>query len=151
MATILEQSKRLKKLTPNVVVSQIFQAIKDSREELIKRNKRQLTKGEDIFGDIVGTYAKSTQGHADRDGIPTPKKEGEPYNFIWFGDLFDGFDLEVTKDTATIFSTGVGSGDKKEFLTESNLFGLNNDNLKEVIRKDVLPFIQKYAKNVIGI
>jgi len=151
MATILEQIKRIEKLTPSVVVNKVFEAVKKAQGDIIKANKLQLVKGENVKGQIVGTYAPSTQGFADRDGIPTPKKEGDSYNFTWFNNFFDGFDLTVTNDLATIFSTGVGDGGKKQFLTSENLMGLNDQNLKEVIQKDILPFIQKYAKSVIGI
>ena len=151
MATILEQVKNLEKLSESVIVEQMFQAIKKAEGEVIKANKLQLVKGEDVEGDIVGNYAKSTQSYADRDGIFAPKKFGDPYNFSWSENFLGGFKLALGNEHITLYSTGVGNGDKKEFLTENNLFGLNEENLKEIIQTKVIPFINKFARATLKI
>ena len=87
----------------------MFQAIKKAEKEVIAFNKVQLGSGENIYGGIVGLYAESTQGYADRDGISNKKPVGEPYYFDWFGDFYKGFSLTVSGDEATLFSTGVGT------------------------------------------
>jgi len=151
MATILEQIKRLEKLNEAEITKQLFIAVKKAENKFIEFNKRQLAIGDNADGEQVGVYAKSTQGYADSDGISTSKSAGDPYNFDWFGDFYKGFGLSVSGDEATIFSTGIGSGDKANFLTTNNLFGLNDDNLSNVIREEILPFINNFARRTLKI
>ena len=129
----------------------MFQAIKKAEKEVIELNKVQLGSGENIYGGIVGLYADITQSYADSDGISNKKPVGEPYYFDWFGDFYKGFSLTVSGDEATLFSTGVGSGDKENFLTTSDLFGLNDENLDKLIREKILPFINKFARATLKI
>ena len=129
----------------------MFQAIKKVEGQAIKANKLQLVKGENVEGDIVGNYAKTTQAFADRDGIYAPKKFGDPYNFTWSENFFGGFKLALGNNHVTLFSTGIGSGDKKEFLTTNNLFGLNDENLKLIIQQEIIPFINKFARATLKI
>ena len=79
------------------------------------------------------------------------KGVGDPYNFEWSGSFFSGFELSVQGIEATISSTGVGSGGKKKFLTTNNLFGLQEDNLKTIIKQEILPFMHKIARETLGI
>lgn len=129
----------------------MFVAIKKAENEFIALNKIQLGSGENIYGGIVGLYAESTQGYADRDGISNKKPVGEPYYFDWFGNFYKGFELSINGDEATISSKGVGSGDKADFLTQSDLFGLNDKNLDTLIRTKILPFIHKFARTTLKI
>ena len=151
MATILEQVKNLEKLNETEITKQLFLAIKKAEDKFIEFNKSQLGSGENIFGSIVGLYAESTQSYADRDGISNKKPVGEPYYFDWFGDFYKGFGLSVNGDEATIFSTGIGSGDKANFLTSSNLFGLSDKNLDILIKTEISPFINKFAREILKI
>ena len=151
MATILEQVRNLEKLSEVEITKRLFIAIKKAEGIAIKANKLQLVKGEDVDGDIIGHYAESTQAFADRDNIFAPKKFGDPYNFTWSENFFSGFKLALANDHVTLFSTSVGSGSKKEFLTTNNLFGLNNDNLEKVIKDEILPFIHKFARQTLKV
>jgi len=151
MATILEQVKRLEKLSEAEITKQLFLAVKKAENKFIELNKFQLGQGENTKGGIVGLYAESTQGYADRDGISNKKPVGEPYYFDWFGDFYKGFGLTVSNNEATIFSTGIGSGDKADFLTTSDLFGLNDENLDKLIREEILPFINNFARTTLKI
>lgn len=151
MATLLEQSENLKKLDENTVFNQIFIALKKAQKQVLDANRAQLSEGKRPDESTVGVYAKATQSFATRDGISKSKKEGDPYNFDWFGDFFKGFTLEVSGDDATISSTGVGSGEKEAFLTQSGLFGLSEEALSIIIRKDILPFINNFARKTLNI
>jgi len=151
MATLLEQINNLKKLSPSEIEKQLFLAVKKSEAEFIKLNKGQLAQGKNAEDKIVGEYSPFTEVFADRDGIATSKTPGSPYNFQWSGDFYDGFSLSVTGTEATIFSTGIGSGGKKEFLTTNNLFGLNNENLAKVIKDEIIPFINNFARTTLNI
>ncbi|NQV77091.1 MAG: hypothetical protein HQ490_01900 [Lutibacter sp.] len=151
MATILQQINNLKKLKSSLVVEKVFQALKEAENKVIVYNRNQLSKGQDVDGKEVGKYSEHTQTFATRDGILTDKPYNNPYNFNWTGEFLKGFEISVTNKDATIFSTGIGSGEKASFLLSENLFGLNEENLKKVIKEDILPFIQKYAKSVLQI
>lgn len=151
MATLLEQSKRLKKLTEKSIERQLFKAVRSVEDKIIQLNQSQLAIGRDKDNVQVGVYADITAKYAEEGNVLQSKDAGSPYNFQWSGDFFDGFNLSVSGVEATISSKGVGSGGKKEFLTTSNLFGLNEENLAKIIQSDILPFIQKHAKSVLGI
>ena len=152
MATILEQIKRLERLNEAEITKQLFLAVKKAENKFIALNKSQLSEGENYLGVEVGTYKARTQKKALSN--PKPKKSknvGDPYNFEWSGDFFDGFKLGVNSDEATIFSTGIGSGEKANFLTTKDLFGLNNENLAKVIKEEILPFINNFARTTLKI
>ena len=151
MATILEQQKRLEKLSPKITVNNVFAALKEAEKIIIATNQFQLNKGEDSDGNIVGVYKRGTQGYATDQRPIKDKIQGEPYNFQWFGDFFDGFELSVSGIDATISSAGVGQGGKKAFLTTNNLFGLQEDNLKKIIKEEILPFMNKVARDTLMI
>lgn len=129
----------------------MFLAIKKAENKFIEANKSQLSKGENIYSDIVGRYKKRTQEYADADGINKSKQEGDPYNFDWFGNFFDGFKLSVSNDEVTILSNVQGTTEKLNFLNTNNLYGLNDENLKIRIQEDILPFIHKFVRVTLNI
>jgi hypothetical protein len=157
MATILQQINNLKKLKSSLVVEKVFQALKEAENKVILLNKEQIDKGESVDGDKAKNYAYITEHHfrhVDRprtEELFNYKVQSNIYNYDWSGKFLDGFEISVTNKDATIFSTGIGSGEKASFLLSENLFGLNEENLKKVIKEDILPFIQKYAKSVLQI
>ena len=129
----------------------MFQAIKKAEKEVIELNKGQLDKGKDVFGNVVGRYKATTQSFANADGISKSKKEGDPYNFSWYGDFLDGFELAINNEEVTILSNVQGSTEKLNFLTTNNLYGLNDENLKLIIQTKVIPFINKFARATLKI
>jgi len=149
MATILEQIKNLEKLSEAEIIKQLFIAVKKAEVEFIKFNEIQLDKGENALKEEVGRYAKSTKGYADYENIDERKTFDTPYNFQWFGTFRKGFSLTVSGEEATIFSTGIGTGGKADFLTTNNLFGLNDENLSKVIKDEILPFIHNFARTTL--
>lgn len=152
MATLLQQNENLEKLDEKTIETQIFKALKEAEVAVLKANKEQLDKGDDSEGNPVGVYAKATEMMAEFEPIPNkPKKEGAPYNFDWTSEFLKGFTLSVSSTEAIISSTGVGSGTKRDFLTTHNLFGLNDDNLSIIIQKDIIPFINSFARKTLNI
>lgn len=152
MATLLQQSENLKKLDAKTIEIQIFKALKEAEVAVLKANKEQLDKGDDSEGNPVGVYDKVTEMMAEFSPKPNkPKEEGKPYNFDWTSKFLKGFTLSVSGTEATISSTGVGSGGKREFLTTHNLFGLNDDNLSIIIKKEIIPFIHSFARKTLNI
>jgi len=151
MGTLGQLSRNLEKLNEKAIVDALFSAVKKAEDEFIRLNKSQLAQGEDYLGNIVGVYAKDTQWYADYEGVSVPKTAGDPYNFSWTDDFYKGFELTIKGDEAVISSKGVGSGSKKNFLINSNLFGLNNENLDKVIKDEILPFLLKFSRKTLNI
>ena len=151
MATILQQQKKLEKLSPKVTIENVFKALKSVQDKLIELNKSQLNKGEDIFGDVVGYYTSNTERKSKLENTKKEKKEGSPYNFQWSGDFFDGFKVGINDNEVTILSNVQGDDDKLGFLKMNNLEGLQKENLNKVIKEDVLPFMHKIARETLGI
>lgn len=153
MATILEQIKRLERLNEAEITKQLFLAVKKAEDKFIAFNKLQLSEGKNALGVEVGKYKVRTQTIADLfEPKPIkPKEAGSPYNFQWSGDFFDGFKLGINGDEATILSNALGSDDKLHFLTSNNLFGLNDENLAKVIKEEILPFINNFARRTLKI
>ena len=129
----------------------MFKALKIAENKVLEANRFQLLKGENSEKKIVGEYSPFTEIFADRDGISTPKTPNSPFNFNWTGEFLKGFELSISGDEATISSTGTGSGGKQAFLTSNNLFGLNDENLKVIIRTEILPFIHKFARQTLKV
>lgn len=151
MATILEQIKNLEKLDEKTVLNSIFAAVKKAEKLFLDANKSQLLKGENSEGKIVGEYSQYTEGFADRDGILTPKTPNSPYNFNWTGEFLKGFLLNVDGDGVTISSSGIGTGGKRDFLTNENLFGLTDENLSKIIKDEIIPFVNAFARKTLKI
>lgn len=155
MANFQTAIKKAKRLTPQKVKSDLFKFIRAIEKEFIDLNISQIEDSQNSQGKLLenndkrftGFYSESTQGFADLDGISTPKKAGEPYNFLWSGDFLKGFELFIQNETITLFSTGTGAEEKAAFFRGYNhLFGLTDTNLKTIIDGDILPFLLKYYK-----
>lgn len=74
-----------------------------------------------------GTYSKFTEEFAQ--GANTSKSAGKPYDFNWYGDFLGNFKLKAVPRGFSTYSTGTGSGEKKEFFEGyDNMFGLNPEN-----------------------
>ena len=138
MATLLEFQKRFAKLANREALELIlFGEIKRYENVFLNLQKKQLNEGEDNEGDIFGTYTEATE-HWPRNYTPRkPKIAGQPYNFQDTGGLFDGMELLVDGKQAQFWS----KDEKTPFLVQQydGLFGLQDDNLKEVIRKVIFP------------
>lgn len=159
MANFHTAQKRSQNLKPKQIRIDFFKYIRSIEKLFFELNVKQLEdskgsdnnllehKNSDLY---TGVYSESTQGFADLDGISTKKTAGDPYNFLWSGDFFKGFELYIKNGDLELFSTGTGSGDKADFFQGYEyLFGLTDDNLKEVIDTKLLPFfIQIYRQRL---
>lgn len=81
-------------------------------------------KGEPLY---TGKYSKATSEFSE--GANTLKTKGKPYNFNWTGDFLGNFNIKAVGKGFATYSTGTGSGDKKEFFEGyNNMFGLDSEN-----------------------
>lgn len=153
MATILEQRRNLEKLNENAVISELFKALKDAEKLIIDLNKGQLKNNEDNQQVLFDNYAESTENNwrfVDPPLDPSYKVTGNKYNFEWSGEFLSGFNLSISGEEGTISSTGM-SGEKQDFIEASNAIGLNDESLKIVIRKRLLPHLHKFARQTLKV
>ena len=152
MATIQEQIRKLRKLTPEKLELALFKCLKSIENDLIDLNtKDQLLKGENAEGNPIfsnqrnrGTYSLYTE-------LITKgrKQEGDPYTLFDTGDFFKGFYVNIEGD-----SVRFGSTDPKSFyliLEYDSIFGLTDENLKGVIREKLLPFLQQHIRKTLDL
>lgn len=138
MATILEFQKRLEKVANRAAIEKIlFDEIKRYKNVFLNQQKKQLNEGEDNEGDLFGVYTEATENWPRNYTPRKPKVAGEPYNFQDTGGLFDGMELLIDGAQAQFWSTD--SKTPELVVKYDNLFGLQDDNLKEVITKIIYP------------
>lgn len=158
MATLKEQLQKAKNLTSQNISDELFNFIKTIQEKFTELNKEQLFEtSEDIFGDPIGYYSRATEYITTNNALlgygGEIKKEGEPYNLRETGAFLKGLFIDV-KNGSIYF----GSKDSKtelilsnENLLSKNLFGLQEENLRELIDKDLLPFVLKHVRKFLHV
>ena len=122
-------------------------AVKENVDLIIYTlQEKQLSKGLDSSGSIVGTYSKYTALLAsDPHNKPRePKIPGQKYNMDWTGELFETMSVRAERDSYSIFST---TG-KDDYLRRNTSFGeimkLTQDNNQWINEEIILPYIQKF-------
>ncbi len=150
MATIVQFQKNLQKLLNRDALELIlFEEIKRYENVFINLQKKQLNQGESNDGELFGTYKLSTQNWARNYTPKKPKIAGQPYNFEDTGDLFKGMELRTDGKSAEFWSTD--SKTDELIVKYDGLFGLRDDNLKEVISKVILPAFMIQIRQVLGL
>lgn len=150
MATLVQFQKNLRKLlNRNALELILFEEIKRYENVFINLQKKQLNEGESNDGSLFGVYKLSTQNWARNYTPKKPKIAGEPYNFEDMGDLFDGMELRTDGKIAEIYST---DGKTDELIVKyKGLFGLQEENLKEVISRVIYPAFMIQIRQVLGL
>lgn len=158
MATLKEQLQKARNLSSQNISEELFNFIKTIQEKFIELNKEQLFESsEDIFHNPIGYYSKATEyittNNALLGGQGEIKKEGEPYNLRDTGSFLKGLYIDI-KHGAIYF----GSSDPKtelilinENLLSTSLFGLQEENLRELINSDLLPFVLKHVRKELNV
>jgi hypothetical protein len=156
MATLQEQLAKSKKLQPNKLKDDLFKFIKSIEKELLDRNKNQIQEeSKDIFGKPIGFYSPWTEAITGG-----RKKKGDPFTGFDTGDWFKGFYMQEVSGVLRFSSTD----DKNQLILASakneyakagwlsdELFGLSDENLKEVIETRLLPFFIENSRNILDI
>ena len=152
MATIFQFQKKLAKVANDAYFKKLaLEQLKKVEDELVRLNKERLSDGEDLDGNPFGVYTEATQEFA-RNSVPPPRMDKTPgtrYNFEWTGGLFDGMYLMVSNDYVEIWSK-----DKKTPLLNieyDGLFGLQEEQLRKVIRERVYPMIMEEIRKSLEI
>ncbi len=149
MATLQEQLRKAKKLEPNRLKDDLFKFIRSIKKELLDKNKNQIQENsKDIFGNPIGFYSYATE-------VITKgkKKRSEPFTGFDTGDFFKGFYMQ---EVSGVIRFGSSDSKTQTILNSNNwlsdeLFGLSDDDLKEVIEFRLLPFFIENIRNKLDI
>ena len=149
MATFQEQLTKAKKLQPSRLQDDLFKFIKSIEKELLEKNKDQIfNDSKDIFGKPIGFYSSATEVISKG-----KKKKGEPFTGFDTGDFLKGFYMQ---EVSGVLRFGSTDSKTQTILNSENwlsdeLFGLSDENLKEVIEKRLLPFFVENSRNTLEI
>lgn len=137
MATLLQQSRNLRRLNPARLEEDLFRIIRKQESKLVKLNQNQLSKGEDTEGNLFGTYSELTEQLALFDNPRKSKVSGEPYNFEYTGETFDTMFADAPGKEVFFGTNGELQLEFQEKYPKA--FGLNDQNLKSFVKEELLP------------
>ncbi|MCH2231676.1 MAG: hypothetical protein MK105_15180 [Crocinitomicaceae bacterium] len=156
MANFHELQKRAKAIKPKRVRVDLFNYIKTIEKIFIDANIEQLEQHKNSKGNqlrnsdasYTGFYSRTTELYANLSNPKATKKAGDPYNFLWSGEFLSGFESYITTGKVEIGNTGTGAGKKADFFDGyTDLFGVTMENLAEINKSKLLPFMQLYYRN----
>jgi hypothetical protein len=149
MATLQEQFQKAKKLTLSNQSRDLFKFIRSIEKEILDLERKRISEdSKDIFGKPIGFYSFFTDHLTN--GI---KKAGEPFTGKDTGKWFDGFYMQ---EVAGVLRFGSRDPKTKDILSSEHwlsheLFGLSDEDLKEVIETRLLPFFIENGRNILDI
>lgn len=158
MATIGEQLERVQILDKERISAELFNFIKSIQTKFTEQNKEQLNKeSTDIFGDPIGYYSKATEWITTNQALLGKrndiKREGEPYTMYETGEFLQRLFIKIEGDKIHF-----GSSDPKtplildnDNLLSRDLFGLTDENLRELIEQDLLPFLLNLQRQTLDV
>ena len=155
MATLLEQSVKLKRLDEKTVINEIFRALESAKDLVLSANKGQLSDNINRDGTPFEKYKDSTEMHwrykdPPRSGMFDYKVTTNRYNFDWSGDFLKGLNLTIDGEEAVISSTGMDGG-KEALVNSTDALGLTDENLKKIIQSKILPELNSFARKTLNI
>jgi len=131
----------------------LFSIIKSIQKDIIEINKNQLSQGKDVYEKTIGLYSRATEAITTNQYLlgqrKDIKREGTPYTSQDTGEFFKGFYLEIIGDALRIFSTDPKTHEILDSWESDALFGLSDKNLREIVNKDILPFLLKNIRNTL--
>ena len=142
MATLREQLKRAKQISPKKIEKALFNHLVSLKNELIRINTDRLeNKSDDIFNNPIGFYSKATEIISKGS-----KKAGEPFTLRDTGTFLNSFYIQNVSGVIRFLSR-----DSKKSLVIGNLltneiFGLTDEELKAVVKEKLLPFVVNEIK-----
>jgi hypothetical protein len=149
MATLQEQLTKAKSIQPDKLKNDLFKFIKSIEKEFLDKNKEQIQEdSKDIFGKPIGFYSYGSELASGG-----KKKKGDPFTGFDTGDWFKGFNMQEVSGVIRFGSTD----EKNQLILNSDnwlsdeLFGLSDENLKEVIETRLLPFFIENIRNKLDI
>jgi hypothetical protein len=138
---------RAKKLTPQKISKDFFNFIRKIERELAQYNKAKIfIDSEDIFGEPIGFYSPATESITNG-----RKKAGDPFTLFDEGDFLGGLFAEVRGQSIHFDTKDPKKNEVLKNTLTSDIFGLQDGDLKKAIDERILPFLLVYyKKNLIG-
>lgn len=158
MATLKQQLQKARILTSQNISDELFNFIKTIQEKFEDLNREQLFEtSEDIFGNPIGYYSKATEYITTNNALlgygGRIKREGDPYDMRDTGNFLKGLYIDV-KRGEIVFKSKDAKTDlilSNKNLLSTSLFGLQEDNLRELINNDLLPFVLQHIRKTINV
>lgn len=149
MATFNQQLERSKSVTSEIISRELFAFIKTVSEYMVELNKKQINQdSQDIYGKAIGFYSKAT------DILTNGQKEwGTHFTGKDSGKWLDSWYVTVLDDIFYFGSTDPKTDDilsSPHWLSHS-LFGLTDENLKDVIETKIKPFVLDNNRKKLGL
>lgn len=151
--------RRISSINENSISSLIYDEFFNLKDKITTLQIEQIQNHQGFddarlsrFSGNDSTYSYFTQWHADNNSpYPslTSKPSGSDYNFLWSGDFLSNFRLKRQNKGIEIYSTGTGSGGKKEFFEDyENMFGLNTENTATIEDEVLYYVLEKVMKKI---
>lgn len=149
MANFQQQLEKSKRIDAEIVSNELFQFIKTVSAYMVELNKKQINEdSQDIYGKAIGFYSRATELITNG-----AKGAGEPFTGKDTGSFLDKFYVTVLDDIFYFGSTDPKTDDilDSPHWLSSSLFGLTDENLKEVIETRIKPFVLNYYRKELGL
>ena len=143
MAHFLEIQKRALKATPQKASRDLFVFIRSLEKKMADLNRDQLNKeSKDVFGNDSGFYSRAT------DELTDGRKEfGTPFTLFDEGVFLPSVFSKVLGQLILFGAKDPKADDVLEGLLSKDIFGLSDEGLREIVKTDIVPFLQKYNNN----
>lgn len=149
MATFQDQLKKANKLQPTRLKNDLFKYIRSIEKHILELEKKRISEdSKDIFGNPIGFYSYWTEILSNGE-----KKIGEPFTGIDSGDWMAGFFMQEVSGVLRFSSTDPKNQlilNSEHWLSDE-LFGLSDEQLKEVIASRLLPFFIENSRKILEI
>ena len=149
MANFQQQLEKSKSIIAEIVSDELFRFIKTVSAYMVELNKKQINEdSQDIYGKAIGFYSRATELITNG-----AKGAGEPFTGKDTGSFLDKFYVTVLDDIFYFGSTDPKTDDilDSPHWLSSSLFGLTDENLKDVIESKIQPFVLNYYRKELGL
>lgn len=149
MANFQQQIEKSKQMKPEKISRDLFKFIRSIEKQILDKNKEQIfEKSQDIYGQAIGFYSYATEQITKG-----RKKKGEPFDGKESGDLFKQMYIQEVAGVLRFGSKSPHYADilKSESWLSTDILGLTDDNLNQLIETELKPFIISNYRKILEI
>lgn len=147
MATLQTQLQKAKRITPQKVSNDLFNYIRSLEALFEAYNRATLHEdSQDVNKKPIGFYSFATE-------LITGgrKAKGQPFDLFETGDFLNQLFAKVGKDNIFFDTTDSKKQEVLSNLLTDNIFGLQDEDLQQIIESRIKPFMQRYARQSLGV
>ncbi len=142
MGTFQKAQKNALTLNPKRISLEVFNFIRRIEKELAAYNKATIFEdSEDVDGNPIGFYSFASELISGGE-----KKAGDPFTLKDTGKFLEDLFSEVQGETVFFDTKDEKKDEVLQNLLTDNIFGLQDEDLKDVIDKRIRPFLLKYLQ-----